>query len=211
MYEALYQYLIHHKNLPVPGIGTFLLERKPAVSDFPSRMIYPPGYSVALQAETPPPSKIFFSWLGAALQVSDRDAIRQFNDFIFGLKQQVSDGDAVHWKGVGVLSRGLAGDLRFLPDHITLESPVKAEKVIREKAEHMVRVGEDQKTSAEMETLLNLPGEKRSYGWVYAAVLGVLAVLFIGWYFSENGVKPAASANSSKITPREAPASYRVP
>ena len=34
MYTTLYQYLISHNELPVPGIGTFLLQRKPAINHF---------------------------------------------------------------------------------------------------------------------------------------------------------------------------------
>jgi hypothetical protein len=48
MYEELYRYFIQHKKLAVPGVGTFLLERKPAASDFVNKQIDPPNYSVTL-------------------------------------------------------------------------------------------------------------------------------------------------------------------
>ena len=51
MYAELYSYLILHKNLPVPGIGTFLLQRHSAVADFPNRKILPPSYNVAFESK----------------------------------------------------------------------------------------------------------------------------------------------------------------
>lgn len=206
MYAELYQYLIQHKQLPVPGIGTFLVERIPAVVNFPERKIEPPVYGVSLQPVSNSPSKNFFIWLGAALQVSDRDAVIRYNDFAFDLKRQLSGGDIVNWNGVGQLSKGLAGDIKFIPqEKKSLESSVKAEKVMREKAEHMVRVGEDEKTSAEMTELLSQTEEKKSYWWAYALIVTVLSVMFIGWYFSENGISMSSISNSKKLVPEEVP------
>ncbi|MBL7724624.1 MAG: hypothetical protein JNK27_10770 [Chitinophagaceae bacterium] len=212
MYAELYQFLIQHKQLPVPGIGTFLLERKPAAVNFPERKIEPPVYGVSLQPVGNSPSKNFFIWLGAALQVSDRDAVIRYNDFAFDLKRQLSGGDIVNWKGVGQLSKGLGGDIKFIPqEKRSLESPVAAEKVMREKAEHMVRVGEDEKTSVEMTELLSHTETKKSYWWAYALIVALLSVMFIGWYFSENGISMSSTSNSKKLVPVEVPAAtYKV-
>jgi hypothetical protein len=212
MYDQLYQYLIQHKELPVPGIGTFLLERKPAEMDFPNRKLYPPSYAVALQAASHVPGRDFFSWLAKSLGTTDREAIFRFNDFAFAMKRQISDGAVINWDGVGTLNRGLGGDVKFTATNSTnaLLLPITAEKVIREKAEHMVRVGEDQKTSAEMTEMLNLPDEKKSYWWAYALAVGLLAVMFIGWYFSEHGVDMAATANSEQLIPQEAATTYQL-
>ncbi|HNU13866.1 MAG TPA: hypothetical protein PKI55_05350 [Chitinophagaceae bacterium] len=212
MYAELYQYLIQYKQLPVPGIGTFLVERIPAAINFPERKIEPPVYGVSLQPVSNSPSKSFFIWLGAALQVSDREAVIRYNDFAFDLKSQLSGGDIVNWNGVGQLSKGLAGDIKFIPqEKRSLESSVKAEKVMREKAEHMVRVGEDEKTSAEMTELLSHTDEKKSYWWAYALIVIVLSVMFIGWYFSENGISMSSTSNSRKLVPAEVPkATYKA-
>jgi hypothetical protein len=57
MYAELYQYLISYKQVALPGIGTFSLERKPAESDFANKRINSPVYSVNLHfpANTPRP------------------------------------------------------------------------------------------------------------------------------------------------------------
>ncbi len=211
MYAELYQYLIQHKELPVPGIGTFLLERRPALVDFPNKMINPPSYGVILQAGSYVPGQRFFSWLAASLGITDREAIFRFNDFAFDMKKQISDGAVVSWDRVGTLNKGLGGDVKFKPfiPEIALEGPVPAEKVIREKAGHMVRVGEEEKTSVEMTEMLGRKEEKKSYWWAYALAIIVLAIMFIGWYFSEHGMDAAATANGKKLVPVESQSSYR--
>jgi hypothetical protein len=211
MYEALYHYFIQHKKLAVPGVGTLLLERKPAVSDFVNKQISPPFYSVTLQASIDSPSFNFFKWLAGSLHISDHDAIIRFNDFVFDLKKQINDGSTIEWHGMGKFNKDLSGELKFAPAiKPAMEMPVVAEKVIREKAEHMVRVGEDQKTSAEMTKMLNLPEIKKSRWWITALLAGLLALLFIGWYFYEHGVDVSSTANSMKLVPMEATAPYQI-
>ncbi len=209
MYPELYRYLLQHKKLPLPGIGTFVLERKPASIDFPNKLMYPPGYSIALQSSAFIPSGSFFNWLGAVLGISQMDAVIRFNDFVFEMKKQVERGDTVNWNGVGSVRKGLGGEIKFTADVITAERPVPAAKVLRERAEHTVRVGEDEKTSAEMTAMLAQTQEKRSYWWAYALAIGLLALVFTGWYFSEHGLDTSSTANEKKLIPAVSTATYK--
>src|SRR5262245_17165068 len=101
MYGELYQYFILHKQLNVPGVGTFLLERRPAIADFPNKQILPPSFAISLQQAVITPPKQFFSWLAASLKTSDRDAIIRFNDFAFDIKRRLSEGARIEWSGIG--------------------------------------------------------------------------------------------------------------
>jgi hypothetical protein len=203
MYGELYQYFILHKQLNVPGVGTFLLERNPATGDFPNKKILPATFAISLQQATGSPSKHFFNWLSAALKTSDREAVIRFNDFAFDLKKQLSSGSKIEWNGIGTISKGLGDEFRFDPAEtkFVFDSPVKAEKVIREKSEHSVRVGEEQKTSAEMREYFNQPEEKKNYWWAAALAAGILLTIFIGWYFSGHGMKASSTANGQKLMP----------
>lgn len=210
MYTELFQYLLFHKQLSVPGIGTFLLERKPAANDFFNKRINPPAYIFALQPTGNPPSKKFFNWLSATLHISDQDAVLQFDNFAVNIKQQISKGGIIDWKGVGVLSKGLAGEIKFKPEkEMIFEKPVTAEKIIRLNAEHMIRVGEDNKTSAEMVELLSQTEEKKSFWWAYALSLAVLSIIFIGWYVSGHGLGVSATANIKGIVTQESGSTYK--
>lgn len=208
MYTELYQYLIQYKELPVPGVGTFLLERKPASVDFPNRSIEPPVYTFAMRPVSHMPDQDFFNWLGRLLQIGDRDAVFRFNDFVFDLKKQINDGCSIDWNGVGQLEKKEGGELLFTPVVITHDKPVIAKKVIRQFAEHTVRVGEDERTSVEMTEMLSQADEKKSYWWAYAATIALFGVIFIGWYFSENGVGMEAITNTTKLVPSEGFTTY---
>jgi len=211
MYESLYQYFLQYKQLPVPGIGTFLLERTPAVVNFPEKRIDPPVYAVRLQPSGVNPSRSFFTWLGAALQISERDAVIRYNDFAFEMKKSILSGALVNWKGVGQLSKGLAGDIRFVPaPSIHPEAPVRAEKPIRENAAHKVRVGEDERTSEEMTAFFSKSAAKKEYWWAWSLVLGLLAVMYIGWHISESGVGLSSTTNTRLVRLPEAGSTYRI-
>lgn len=211
MFVELYQYLLLHKEMPVPGVGTWQLEKHPARVDFPNKMIHAPAYQFAWKPESHLPDKYFFQWLALQLGVSDREAIFRFNDFAFDLKKQLTAGSTVTWNGVGELNRGLGGEIKFTPEQeaYTPETPAGAVKVIREKPEHTVRVGESEKTAAEMVEMLNQPAERRSFWWAWALALGLLAVVFLGWYFSEHGLELSSTGNTRVVVPAEAGPTYQ--
>lgn len=203
MYAELYRYLLLHKELSLPGVGHFQLNRKPAQGDFVNRQMLAPVYSISLSQDAAQPGTGFFKWISGALSVSDREAIVQFNDFLFDLKKQIGNGDTVNWQGIGELKKGLSGEMKFTPALPYSEDAVTAEKVIREKAEHTVRVGEDEKTAAEMEEWLSEPAKVRSYWWVAPLITGILAAAFIVWHISQQGLGAAAFANTCTISPAE--------
>jgi hypothetical protein len=200
MYSELYQYLILNRQLNIPGIGTFQLERTPAEPDFASKLIHPPSFTIALHhGQSNTPTRLF-NWLAAAMNISERDAVIRFNDFAFALKDKVMKGDKLQWNGIGVLSKGLAGEIRFEPQvkNQAVGLPVAAVKVLREKAEHTVRVGEDYNTSAHMIELLNPAEEKKSYWWAAALILLLLSFIYAAYHFSVNGMATSAAANQQK-------------
>ena len=212
MYGELYQYFILHKQLNIPGIGTFLLERKPASIDFVNKMADPPVYTVALHHGNSSPSKNVFSWLASILNISERDALNQFNDFALDIKDRVLAGDKLQWNGIGTLSKGMAGEIRFEASlkNMKAGTPVPAIKVIRENAEHAVRVGEEQKTSTQMLQWLAPTDEKKTYWWGIALIAGLLAFIFIALYFSSKGLTTSSAANQQKLTPQKETTTYKL-
>ena len=71
--------------------------------------------------------------------------------------------------------------------------------MIREKFEHTVLVGEREKSSVEMVEYFAEDAPKKNYTWIIAVVLTILAVMFIGWYFSEKDFHPSSAGNKSVI------------
>ena len=212
MYGQLYQYLVFYKKLNVPGIGTLLLERKPAEFDHAERVIHPSTYSISLHHGGDSPSQQFLKWLAGSLHTNVQEAARQFNDFVAGMRNEVMAGHKLNWENVGVLSKGMAGEVRFesAVKAFTTDLPVPAIKIVRENAEHMVRVGEDQKTSAQMIEILNPEKEKRSLWWAAALILTLAALLFMIIYFSQKGMTPSSAGNQQIVSPGQPGATYQV-
>lgn len=211
MYNELYQYLILHRQLNIPGVGTFLLERKPADIDFANKVVNPPSYTVALHHGNETAPARLFNWLADALNVQESQAIDQFNDFVTNLKNDILAGRKLQWNGVGILSKGLAGEIRFEPTmkDSPAGEPVPAVKVLREKAAHTVRVGEDEKTSDEMIEFLNPAEKKRSYEWIMTLIVAVLALAFVVWHFMQSGLN-TPTGSQQKVSPKQEAPTYQA-
>ena len=153
----------------------------------------------------------FFTWLADMLKISDSDAPVRFNDFVYEVKKKIDAGNTVNWNGIGILSKGLAGEIKFVPinEELVLEQPVPAVKMIRDNAEHTMRVGEQERTSSEMMEILMRPEKRTSYWWTYGLAVGLLAIMFIGWYFSEHGLDVSSTANGQKLVPKQIAPTYR--
>jgi hypothetical protein len=210
MYPELYRYFIQHKNLHLPGIGSFILDRKPAEADFINKCIQPPEYSVLFLQDAVRPSSKFYSWLAAAVNISEKEAIIRFNDFIFDLRRQLNEETKVDWKGMGTISKGPGGSIRFVKEerkHFLRSVP--AEKIIREKTEHAVLVGERERSSAEMMEYFSNPTEKKNYWWLLPLSAVLLTFMFTGWHFSKRGVNISSLGNTNKLSTIAAGETYK--
>jgi hypothetical protein len=215
MYESLYKFLIRHKKIDLPGIGIIALQIQSAESAFVNRSFSPPGYFFAFEKGKKPPSKKLFSWLALNFNISEREAVIRFNDFVFDLKNHLEAGSKIIWNGVGVLQKAGNGEIRFegVKKELPFLEELNAKKVIRENAEHTMLVGETEKTSKQMtEILLNPPvvEKKQTHWWVWPLAVITAIFIFLGWYFSVHGLTNTSTGNHHKTSPAEAPAGYKL-
>ena len=202
MQDRLYEFLILNKKLSLPGIGTIGLFQNPALHDFADRKFIPPFYFFEIESNNDKPSKKLFDWLCASTGISEWDAIKYVNDFSLELKKTLTDDGEVKWDKVGVFRLDKKnGDIKLVSRTTSWQSeqPVTAEKVIRHKAEHTVLVGEQERSSIQMEKYFAQGSSKKSYTWIVAIILTVLAIMFIGWYFSQKGFSPSSAGNQTVI------------
>ncbi len=211
MYGELYHYFSTYRQLNVPGIGTFSLKRQPAAADFINKQILPPSFIAALEPENTAVSKHLISWLAASLGITEREAVIRFNDFAFDLRRKLDAGEKIDWAGMGTLKTGLGAAIKFEPalKESAFDKPVAAVKVVRSQAEHTVRVGEQEKTAAEMREYFSQPDAGKNYWWAWALIAGFAALIFCGWYFSANGISVSSTGNTNSINATEASSTYR--
>ena len=151
------------------------------------------------------PSKRFFRWLSDAFQISERDAVIRFNDFAFDLKKQFAEKREINWNGVGKIYEDFEGSIKFTPSSKKISFGVAppVEKIVREDVHPILKIGEQEKTADEIIEIPGHPETKNSYWWAYALIIGLLVVIFTGWYISTYGLKTSSSANQQKIIPAD--------
>lgn len=212
MYAELYEYLILHRQLHLPGIGTFLLETKPSVTDLSYRQMNAPVYSVSLSPAAAQPSKRLFHWLAERLGIGYNEAIMRFNNFAFDLRSKIMSGQKVVWTRVGTLSKWVNDEIKFEPSlkDRSLDPPVSATKIIRDKAEHTIRVGEEERTSAEMTELLTEAEPGHSRWWLPGLLAAIVLAMVLLFYFSQHGFSPRSAGNQQELQPGKARPTYQT-
>ncbi|MFT3677369.1 MAG: hypothetical protein QM781_15840 [Chitinophagaceae bacterium] len=213
MLGQLQQYFLQNRQLYLPGIGLLRLEQAAAELDFGNKQIVAPRQSIRLHAGVQQPERRLFSWLAGVLLVTERDAVIRFNDFVYGLKERIQKGEKLNWPGVGIFSKGLAGEIRFETAVMDqpLGQPVSAQKVMRENSAHLVRVGEEERTAAEMKEWLQAEPERKSWWLTIGIILVILLFIFIGYYFSVHGVNTRSAGNQQSLKPAQAAPAYQTP
>jgi hypothetical protein len=216
LFTILYQYLVRNKELSLPGLGRIHVVTAPARLDIANKLLLPPQQQFHFSVGTDTASKKLYSWLADHYRCSEWDAIRKLNDLVFAMRQAMQAGNRVTWKGVGTFQQPLGGQPEFTAEekHFVFEQQVAAEKIIRYKQEHQMLVGDRETTSTLMTEFLTRPGAERTGSllprwWAIAIVLAFLAIMFIGWHFSEYGLRIESAGSIRKVESKEATPTYR--
>ena len=202
MYAILNKYLFLHKSVPVPGLGTICLESQPAKLDTSTRSILPPLFRFRFDKFFDSPDKNLFSYLSSQQNISDYEALRQYNDFAYSLKDRLNYFREASWEGLGMLKKDESGDIHFessLANPFFL-LPVPAEKVVRANAKHMLLVGDRERSNREMsDWFAEEPVHGNRLWWLVAILGGVIAAIVITIHFSSHGWKVESSGNQQVI------------
>lgn len=177
------------------------------------RHFSPPSYFFTLEKTDEIPQENLFSWLASHFKIAESEAVIRFNDFIFNLTRQLKEGKEIHWHKIGTLHKEFSGEIRFITANEKIEwlENVPAQKIIRENAEHRMLVGEAEKTSTEMSRLLQTTAQfRKQQWWIWPLAVAIASVIFLGWYFSEYGVKSSSTGNHLKTLPPDAPTGYKL-
>ena len=191
MFDVLNAYLFQHRSISIPGLGTIYLETLPAAVDVAERTMLPPTYQFRFDKYFDAPDKEFFSYIANQQNILDYEAIKWYSEFSFELRNRIKNEDSVSWDGVGVLKKDGAGNVLFEPAASSFQflQPTPAMRVNRPNAQHSLLVGDRERTSEEMNELLNDDAyrRRRVAWWVIALIIAVAALAFLGWYFYSHG------------------------
>lgn len=201
MIDILNQFLFQHSGINVPGLGTILIEKTPAKSDFVNRQIFPPEFIFRFDKYYDTPDKDFFTYLSSGMGIPDYEAIQKYNQFAQDFRSQIKLEDKAVWKDVGVFIKNGSGDIEFqqLPVYQHLYETVIAERIVRSDTSHAILVGDREKTNFEMTELLNEDNQqkvvKKQVWPFYAIVLFAVAVMFLIFHFYKYGINIESISN----------------
>ena len=144
MNEALYSYLLQHKSLSIPGMGTIFIERVPAQSDFVNKQLLPPSYHFRFDKYFDSPEKDFFTYLALQKNIADYEAIRWYNEWAFELRNSIRTDNPVSLDKIGILRKDVSGSILFDAERLNPSyfDSVSAQRVIHAQATHTVLVGD---------------------------------------------------------------------
>ena len=183
MYQYLAKYFSLNKKLVLPGIGLLNASAKPSQLEFVEKTLHAPVYAISFQQDENVTDYHFISFLSKEINVSEHDAGNRFSNFIQQLINKLQAGLALQLPGLGLLSKN--DDAYNFISTDTLQQlylGVSAERVIRQNAQHTVRVGEDHKTSTEMYEILHKEATHDRW-WIAAIVLSVVGIAAILYYY----------------------------
>lgn len=181
MLDLVHRYFAVHRSVVLPGIGSFIAETQKAKLDFVEKTLHAPTYSIRYDTyDTPEDS--FYIFL--ARETGERDPVDHFKSFSSELKQRLESDHIVTLPGIGILTKNGFG-YSFVADNTvqTYYPSVTAERAIRQNAEHMVKVGEDEKTSTQMHEHFRTRDVRQDKWYVAALILGTIGILAIAFYY----------------------------
>ena len=202
MYTILNRYLFLHKSIPIPGLGTICMESQAATIDASTRTIHPPVYRFRFDKFSDSPEKDLFAYLSAQQKISDYEALRQYNDFAYSLRDRLNYFREAPWEGLGILKKDDMGEIHFESSILnpSFLQPVPAEKVVRTNAKHMLLVGDRERSSREMsDWFAEEPIHGNRLWWLVALVGGIAAALIMMIHFSSKGWNVESTGNQQTI------------
>ncbi len=169
MDQHLYKYLVLHKHLCIPQLGSFIIQNEPAHFDEASGLLYPPKPVISFsEGNVPVSEKLFFDFLSNEMGTDELAAIKQFHDFSYRFRNDLQENKLVVLKGAGTLSREEDGTILFsTANEITeLLPPVDPGNAV------MMTVSEETEDTG-----------KPDQWWIYAIVLVMLGIGALLYYY----------------------------
>lgn len=187
--DSLLRYLQLHNRLPIPGLGTLRIERRPAQKDTASRQLHPPVFQYRFDPETDVPGQDFFPFLARQEKISEAAALEAFQEWSSRFCRCLNDERAVSLGTVGAFRKDALGETVFegaetIP---VFYSAVPAERIStpqRAMEGFSDEFGSEQAASLPLE----YPDEPVRDKWLaYALLLMVLLMALLGYHYYQNG------------------------
>jgi len=208
MTDVLNSYLLQHKSINIPGVGSIYIQNKAAITDFVNKQLFPTSYSYRYDKYNETPDPGFYRYIAEKNGMTEEQANDWYQQIATDIRNRIHGFGYFEWEGVGVFKKDMNGDIIFEEQHKLLPFllPVPAKRVIRKDSRHAILVGDKERTNVQMSEELLQEGEinqepapRRSSWWILALVLFVIALGILAFHFYQNGFRWGVTGNQQKI------------
>lgn len=189
MYPVIYKYLLQHKKVSIPGIGSFVMKHKPANVNTNENLLNAPETAIVYQAETALADKSFYNFVSNELHIEEIEAIKNFHEYTYQLKQDATKAEAIVLPGIGKLTKQADGSYDFLQETVLQEyyaavpfTEISKEKLTGEASLNTLTLKNENFDDIDL-SQTEEETEKEDYWWIYAAILGLIGVAAIVYKF----------------------------
>ncbi len=204
MQEALYQYLITHQQLQLPGIGQLVLQYHSADIDYTAKKINAP-YVKLLMNYTENEDAVNYQhlWVSGLMNITPENAATDTGKWVNKIKSITGNGQQFTWPGIGLFKKG-HGRVVFEPENENwkLGAEYPAEKIINTAPVHHgieqdeVTVNKPLKKSA----YTAAGNSTAKYWWVPGIIFMLLTLGALAWIiYTYYGIKNDYFSNEQKI------------
>jgi nucleoid DNA-binding protein len=180
--QVLYRYFSLNGMVHIPGLGQLNLCRIPAINDFIGKKILPFSYVIRYDRweEKMPADQLKYIQKHAGVETDHLlSSLKMLED---EMKARLHAEGKIEWQGLGSFILNEQGDIVFhQKNHVTVtHTDVRYKHVLREKIDHPVIVGEQEKTLAEMEEYFEEKSTRKFFkGWKLGALILFLLIISI--------------------------------
>ncbi len=186
MLNSLYKFLVLNDHVSIPGVGTFGVQRTAA--SFDGNAFQPPVQTISFEAGTALADKKFYDFLAVDHDFSGLDAVRKFQDFAYQLKKDIQSNNAVELSGLGILKKNNLGAIVFessaINQYFPKLTPAEVEQPKNISTENVIPSSETVSYPEEETHEEDVVVKDR--WWIWATVLGLLALAAISYFYMTN-------------------------
>lgn len=211
--SLLYRYFTQTGEVAIPGIGQLLHARSNAVNDFVMKELRPGSIGVDFMSGDKNVDPKQYHYLSKQTGIPESQVKNELVLLGEELHHRLHQDKKLEWMGVGSFFVDENGDIQFQPKptHVSLFRPLHYQHVIRQDAVYEMRVGEEQRSTVEMENFFE--EQRTSAGknqWKKGALilLGIIVVALFVRY--SKGSFSLMDGRLNKIQFKSAQTTYKL-
>lgn len=185
MHQLIASYLFQTRSCPLDNLGSLSITTTAADPDFTNKIINPPIPNILFQQNELPVTGLT-NFIADSTGCDETEATAALDHFYDQLKTDIADKGSAKLNGIGNLYVDSSGNLQFQQEELpnVFLQPVIANRVIHPQAEHHILVGDKESTNTLMTEYFNEEPVKKDRWWIWAIVLGVIAITLILIYLN---------------------------